>query len=197
MDKLVINHLDKLFVTNDAATIGNKLEVQHLAAIFLVLAGKAQQEEFGVDANLCVSFARELLQNVENLIRMTTQVLEELVEAGLDIAQVISRMKAAVASKHFGQEDILCRIVAQAFIQVCPKNPANFNVHNVRVAKLFGGRLRDSIIIRGMVLKNDAVRSIKRMEKAKVSTPEHASGSLYANLENRKFSLDDGTKNAL
>ena len=58
MDKMVINHLDKLF----AATIGN--------AKILVLAGRAQQEEFDVGAKLCVSFARELLQNAEDLIRM-------------------------------------------------------------------------------------------------------------------------------
>lgn len=40
---------------------------------------------------------------------------------------------------------------------------------NVRVAKLSGGGLHDSIVVRGMVLKNDAIGTIKRMEKAKVS----------------------------
>lgn len=111
--------------------------------------------------------------------------------------QVVSRMRAAVASKQFGQEDILCSLVAdviitripclvfnilvkmflmyisylvtQACIQVCPKNPANFNVDNVRVAKLLGGGLHNCTIVRGMVLKSDAVGSIKRMEKAKVT----------------------------
>lgn len=57
----------------------------------------------------------------------------------------------------------------QACIQVCPKNPANFNVDNVRVAKLLGGGLHNSTIVRGMVLKTDAIGSIKRTEKAKVS----------------------------
>lgn len=70
MNKMVINHLDKLFVTNDAATIVNELEVQHPAAKVLVLAGKAQQEEIGDGANLTISFAGELLQNAEELIRM-------------------------------------------------------------------------------------------------------------------------------
>lgn len=57
----------------------------------------------------------------------------------------------------------------QACIQVCPKNPDNFNVDNVRVAKLLGGGLHDSTIVRGMVLKSDTVGTIKRVEKAKVS----------------------------
>ncbi|KAK4582093.1 hypothetical protein RGQ29_025313 [Quercus rubra] len=192
MNKMVINHLDKLFVTNDAATIVNELEVQHPAAKILVLAGKAQQEEIGDGANLTISFAGELLQNAEELIRMglhpseiisgytkainkTVEILEELVENGsetMDVRnkdQVLSRIRAAVASKQFGQEDILCSLVADACIQVCPKNPANFNVDNVRVAKLLGGGLHNSTVVRGMVLKSDAVGSLKQIEKAKVA----------------------------
>ncbi|KAB2611755.1 T-complex protein 1 subunit theta-like [Pyrus ussuriensis x Pyrus communis] len=192
MNKMVINHLDKLFVTNDAATIVNELEVQHPAAKILVLAGRAQQEEIGDGANLIISFAGELLQNAEELIRMglhpseiisgynkaikkTLEVLDELVEEGSEIMdvrnkeQVVSRMRAAVASKQFGQEDILSSLVADACIQVCPKNPANFNVDNVRVAKIAGGGLHNCTVVRGMVLKTDAVGSIKRMEKAKVA----------------------------
>ncbi|XP_028761262.1 T-complex protein 1 subunit theta [Neltuma alba] len=192
MNKMVINHLDKLFVTNDAATIVNELEVQHPAAKILVLAGKAQQEEIGDGANLTVSFAGELLQNAEELIRMglhpseiisgytkainkTVELLGEMVEKGsenMDVRnkeQVVSRMRAAVASKQFGQEDTICSLVADACIQVCPKNPANFNVDNVRVAKLLGGGLHNSAVVRGMVLKNDAVGTIKRVEKAKVA----------------------------
>nr|KYP62363.1 T-complex protein 1 subunit theta [Cajanus cajan] len=56
-----------------------------------------------------------------------------------------------------------------ACIQVCPKNPANFNVDNVRVAKLLGGGLHNSTVVRGMVLKSDAVGTIKHAEKAKVA----------------------------
>jgi T-complex protein 1 subunit theta len=65
MNKMVINQLDKLFVTNDAATIVNELEVQHPTAKLLVLAGRAQQEEIGDGANLVVSFAGELLEKAE------------------------------------------------------------------------------------------------------------------------------------
>ncbi|XP_020587047.1 T-complex protein 1 subunit theta [Phalaenopsis equestris] len=192
MNKMVINHLDKLFVTNDAATIVNELEVQHPAAKILVLAGKAQQEEIGDGANLTISFAGEILQNAEELIRMglhpseiisgytkainkTLEILDELVEKGsetMDVRnkdEVIYRMKAAVASKQFGQEDILSSLIADACIQVCPKNPANFNVDNVRVAKLVGGGLQNCSVVRGMVLKNDAIGSIKKIEKAKIA----------------------------
>ncbi|KAG9158533.1 hypothetical protein Leryth_024043 [Lithospermum erythrorhizon] len=192
MNKMVINHLDKLFVTNDAGTIVNELEVQHPAAKLLVLAAKAQQEEIGDGANLTISFAGELLQGAEELIRMgihpseivtgytkainkTIELLEELVEEGsenMDVRnkdEVILRMRSAVASKQFGLEDILCPLIAEGCIQVCPKNPANFNVDNVRVAKLLGGGLLNCSIVQGMVLKSDAVGTIKKTEKAKVA----------------------------
>lgn len=45
----------------------------------------------------------------------------------------------------------------------------------VRVAKLLGGGLHNSSVVRGMVLKNDAVGSIKRVEKAKVSSKCYSS----------------------
>ncbi|KAM3292167.1 hypothetical protein ACQJBY_036213 [Aegilops geniculata] len=192
MNKMVINHLDKLFITNDAATIVNELEVQHPAAKLLVLAARAQQEEIGDGANLTISFAGELLEKAEELIRMglhpseiiigytkainkTLEILDDLVEKGsenMDVRnrdEVVLRMKSAVASKQFGQEDVLCPLVADACIQVCPQNPANFNVDNVRVAKLVGGGLHNSSVVRGMVLKNDAVGSIKKVEKVKVA----------------------------
>ncbi|KAM3312711.1 hypothetical protein ACQJBY_032497 [Aegilops geniculata] len=192
MNKMVINHLDKLFITNDAATIVNELEVQHPAAKLLVLAARAQQEEIGDGANLTISFAGELLEKAEELIRMglhpseiiigytkainkTLEILDDLVEKGsenMDVRnreEVVLRMKSAVASKQFGQEDVLCPLVADACIQVCPQNPGNFNVDNVRVAKLVGGGLHNSSVVRGMVLKNDAVGSIKKVEKVKVA----------------------------
>ena len=69
MNKMIINHLDKLFVTSDAATIVSELEVQHPAAKLLVLAAKAQQEEVGDGANLVITLAGELLQGAEDLIK--------------------------------------------------------------------------------------------------------------------------------
>ncbi|KAI3977917.1 hypothetical protein MKX01_036757 [Papaver californicum] len=190
------NHMDKLFVTNDAATIVNELEVQHPAAKLLVFAGKAQQEEIGDGANLTKSFAGELLQKAEELIRnglhpseiisgykkainKAIEILESLIVKGsetMDVrntVEVASRMKAAIASKQFGQENILLTKVYffafQACIQVCPKNPTNFNVDNVHIAKLQGEGLCNSTVVQGMVLKGDASGSIKKVENAKVA----------------------------
>jgi T-complex protein 1 subunit theta len=52
MNKMVINHLEKLFVTSDASTIVSELEVQHPAARMLVMAAMSQQQEIGDGTNL-------------------------------------------------------------------------------------------------------------------------------------------------
>jgi hypothetical protein len=51
---------------------------------------------------------------------------------------------------------------------VCPKNPHNFNVDNVRVVKLVGGAIHDSSVVNGMVLRRDTDGSVKDVSNAKV-----------------------------
>jgi T-complex protein 1 subunit theta len=51
MNKLIINHLEKNFVTSDCATILKELEVQHPAAKMLVMASETQEAEYGDNTN--------------------------------------------------------------------------------------------------------------------------------------------------
>jgi chaperonin GroEL (HSP60 family) len=56
MNKIIINHLDRLFVTSDASVMVTELEVQHPAAKLIVLAAKAQEAEIGDGTNLVRTF---------------------------------------------------------------------------------------------------------------------------------------------
>ena len=78
-------------------------------------------------------------------------------------------LKSSVSSKQSGYESLLCPLIAEACICVCPKNPHNFNVDNVRVCKLVGGSVYDSVVVKGMVFKRESEGVIKRMEDAKVA----------------------------
>ncbi|KAF9598343.1 hypothetical protein IFM89_027050 [Coptis chinensis] len=122
--------------------IVNELEVHHPTTKILVLVGKAM-EEIGDGANLTISFSGELLQNAEELIRSrmhpseiisgytkaitkAIELLDELVEEGSEIMdvrnkdEVVLRMKAVVASKQYGQEDILCPLIADvSMVIIC------------------------------------------------------------------------------
>ncbi|GFH13366.1 chaperonin complex component [Haematococcus lacustris] len=153
MNKMVINHLERLFVTSDASTIVSEMEVNHPAARLLVLAAMAQEQEIGDGTNLVLTFGGELLSNAEALLRdgLALEILETLVVEGskeaVDVRDkdlVARRLKGAIASKISGYEDMLAQLVAEACIDVLPKNPVNFNVDNVRVVKIPGGGLPDS-----------------------------------------------------
>lgn len=70
MNKLVINHLEKVFITSDAATIVSELEIEHPAAKMLGMAAAQQQSEIGDNSNLVVTLAGELLNQAKELLRM-------------------------------------------------------------------------------------------------------------------------------
>lgn len=61
MNKIVINHLDKIFVTSDAATIIRETEVNHPAAKMICMAAKMQETECGDGTNFVISFSGELM----------------------------------------------------------------------------------------------------------------------------------------
>ena len=51
---------------------------------------------------------------------------------------VSNRLKCPLAAKQFGYEDVLAPLISKACVSVCPKNPVNFNVDNVRTIKIPG-----------------------------------------------------------
>lgn len=61
MNKMVINHLEKLFITSDAATIIRETDVHHPAAKMIAQAAKMQENECGDGTNLLISMAGELM----------------------------------------------------------------------------------------------------------------------------------------
>lgn len=69
-NKMIVNNLEKLFVTNDAATIMKEMEVIHPAARLLVMASEQQQKEVGDASNFVIVFAGELLQLAEGLLKL-------------------------------------------------------------------------------------------------------------------------------
>jgi T-complex protein 1 subunit theta len=91
MNKLVINHLGKMFVTSDASTLLRELEVEHPAAKMLVMAADMQHQEVGDFVNFVVTFAGELLSHAESLLRLVrTPVTKPPCRHGLRVARLRS-----------------------------------------------------------------------------------------------------------
>ncbi|KAK0623176.1 chaperonin Cpn60/TCP-1 family [Immersiella caudata] len=189
-NKIVINHLQKMILTSDAATILRELDVVHPAAKLLVMASQQQESEVGDATNLVIILAGELLKKAEDLLRMglkasdivtgyeraqkiALDALEELevdkVEDLRSQEELSKAIRTVVASKQNGNEDFLADLVAEAVLSVLPKNHANFNVDNIRVVKIMGGSLEQSRVVKGMVFAKEPDGAIKKAKKAKVA----------------------------
>lgn len=189
-NKIVINHLQKMILTSDAATILRELDVVHPAAKLLVMASQQQDAEMGDATNLVIVLAGELLKKAEDLLRMglktsdivtgyekaqkfALEALEELeVDKAADITsqeELSKAIRTVIASKQNGSEDFLADLVAEAVLAVLPKNPAHFSVDNVRVVKIMGGSLEQSRVVKGMVFPKEPNGTVKKATKAKVA----------------------------
>ncbi|KAJ9095820.1 hypothetical protein QFC19_007435 [Naganishia cerealis] len=191
-NKLIINHLGKLFVTSDAATIIREIEVVHPAAKLLVMASEAQEQEMGDATNLVLILAGELLKKAEHLLVMGLhpsevvlgyemavekgrQELEALVQKNLSNnvlpsqSDLAASVAPSLASKQPGSENFLAELVAEAALAVMPTVPKDFNVDSVRVVKVLGGGLDHSRVVRGMVFGREPEGIVKKATKAKVA----------------------------
>ena len=82
---MIVNHIDKIFVTNDAATILKQAEVHHPAAAMLAMAAQMQKEDHGDGTNYVMTFAGELLVKAQLLIQ--TGLHPSVIIKGYEIAQ--------------------------------------------------------------------------------------------------------------
>ncbi len=61
MKKMVVNHINKIIITNDASTILKEIDIHHPASRLITLAAKMQKEDYGDNSNYVITFAGELL----------------------------------------------------------------------------------------------------------------------------------------
>merc|ERR1719331_1373923 len=185
MNKMVINHLEKLFITNDSATIVQELEVQHPAAKLLVMASKMQEAEVGDGTNLVVVLAGDLLKNglhcseiIAGYTTSLTKALEELDKCvcysapqGVlhDPIELAKALKHVIAAKQYGNEDLFAAKIAEACVLAMPENEANFNTDNVRVAKIVGNSVHATTVVQGMCLTRGVLGTVQDVTEAKIA----------------------------
>lgn len=130
----------------------------------------------GDATNTVLVFAGELLKKSEHLLIMglhpseiiigyelaCEKALKELdslsnfqLTKPLNQESLAAVLKSSIASKQYGSEHVLARLVAEAALAVMPSRPEHFNVDNVRVVKIMGGSLGASAVVRGMVFNRE------------------------------------------
>ncbi|SCU86726.1 LAME_0D07404g1_1 [Lachancea meyersii CBS 8951] len=192
-NKIIVNHLGKIIITNDAATMLRELDIVHPAVKVLVMATEQQKIDMGDGTNLVLILAGELLNVSEKLIGLGLSPIEII--QGYNLAknftlkeldalcveqvtdkhskeELVKIMKPVISSKQYGSEDILSELIAEAVSHVLPSKSHSFNVDSVRVVKIMGGSLANSEVVKGMVFNREPeghVKSLAPGQKHKVA----------------------------
>jgi len=193
MDKMLVDSLGDVTITNDGATMLKEIDVQHPAAKMLVEVSKATDNEVGDGTTSAVILAGALLEKAESLIDKgvhPTIIVEGYNKAAAKAIQVLgsfaekvpadsrewltkiarTSMQTKLVSREAQQ---LAELVVGAVLQVAEKTETGGKVDldNIKVEKKPGGSLSNTTLIKGMVLDKEVVHAgmPKRVEKAKIA----------------------------
>ncbi|MEM1796522.1 MAG: thermosome subunit beta [Zestosphaera sp.] len=193
MDKMLVDTLGDVTITNDGATILDKMDVQHPTAKMLVQIAKGQDDEVGDGTKTAVIFAGELLKAAEELLNKEVhptiiingykKALEEATRYAESIARDVDIndletlkkiASTALTSKAVhGVRDYFAEIAVKAVKQVAEDRDGRIYVDldNIQIIKKHGGSLADTKLVYGVILDKEVVHPgmPKRVEKAKIA----------------------------
>ena len=193
MDKMLVDSLGDVTITNDGATILKEIDVQHPAAKMMVEISKATDNEVGDGTTSVVVLAGALIEKAEELISKDVhptiivdgyrksaikaiEILSNLAQKidGGDKSQLVRIARTSMQTKLVSKEsNELAELVVSAALQVSEKFDSKYKVdiEDVKVEKKAGGSLRDTKLIKGIVLDKEVVHGgmPKRVEKAKIA----------------------------
>ena len=193
MDKMLVDSLGDVTITNDGATILKEIDVQHPAAKMLVEIAKTTDNEVGDGTTSVVILAGALLEQAESLINQDvhpTIIVDGYRKAAKkakqflqDISYVVTAndksilqkiAKTSMQTKLVRKESShLSELVVNAVTAVAEKDGDNFTVDedDIKVEKKAGGSIKDCKIIQGIVLDKEIVHGgmPKEINDAKIA----------------------------
>lgn len=193
MDKMLVDSLGDVTITNDGATILKEIDVQHPAAKMLVEISKTTDSEVGDGTTSAVVLAGALLKNAESLINQDVhptiivdgyrkaqrKVLQFLKEIAEEVTANDKHILAKIARTSMQTKlvrkdsDHLADLVVRAVVAVAEKEGTKFVVDqdDVKVEKKAGGSMKDSALVEGIVLDKEVVHSgmPKKITEAKIA----------------------------
>ena len=197
MDKMLVDSLGDVTITNDGATILKEIDVQHPAAKMLVEISKTTDNEVGDGTTSAVILAGALLSQAESLVdsdvhptiivdgyrkaaRKAKEYLEEIAETiTANDKTILNKIaKTSMQTKLVRKDsDQLADIIVKSVLAVAERDGESFQVDidDIKVEKKAGGSIKDSTIIQGIVLDKEIVhggmpRSISGAKIALINT---------------------------
>ena len=193
MDKMLVDSLGDVTITNDGATILKEIDVQHPAAKMLVEVAKSTDNEVGDGTTSAVVLAGALLEQAESLLQQEvhpTVIVDGYKKAAnkakqhiKDISDQVTAddkptlLKVARTSMQTKlvkkDSDQLADMVVKSVLAVAEKNGSKYTVDidDIKVEKKSGGSISDSSLLQGIVLDKEIVHSgmPKKVTNAKIA----------------------------
>jgi len=193
LDKMLVDSLGDVTITNDGATILKEIDAQHPAAKMMVEISKTIDTEVGDGTTSSVVFAGALLEKAEKLLEKdvhstviidgyeaaSAKALELLVELAKvikpdDRESLIKIAKTSMQSKLVSEDSVpLSKLVVDAILKIVEIDGDKHSVDldNLKVEKKAGGSIDDTSLINGIVLDKEIVHSgmPTKVEEAKIA----------------------------
>ncbi len=178
MDKMLVDSMGDITITNDGVTILKEVDVEHPAAKMLVEVAKTQDQQCGDGTTTAVVLAGELLKRSEYLLeqnvhptvitrgfQLAVQEARRLLEADIgtpvkpdDEEVLLDCARTAMGSKGVvGARDSLASIAVQAVRKIAETRGGKTvcDVDQIKVEKRHGGTVADTQLIEGIVLDKE------------------------------------------
>jgi thermosome len=181
MDKMLVDSMGDITVTNDGVTILEKMEIEHPAAKMMVEIAKTQEKEVGDGTTTAVMIAGKLLENAEKLLDMkihptvisrgynlagekSKEFLNELsIDVTIDrddlLKQIVTTAMTGKAAETV--KDKFADLIVKAIKQV--EENGKINIDNIKIVKNKSRGIENTELIRGVVIDK---------ERATIDMPE-------------------------
>ena len=193
LDKMLVDSLGDVTITNDGATILKEIDAQHPAAKMMVEVSKTIDTEVGDGTTSSVVFAGALLEKAEKLLEKdvhSTVIIDGYQAASEKALELLAKLaktikpddreslikiaKTSMQSKLVSEDSApLSKLVVDAILKIAEKDGDKHSVDldNLKVEKKAGGSIDDTSLINGIVLDKEIVHSgmPTKVEKAKIA----------------------------
>jgi thermosome len=193
MDKMLLDSLGDITITNDGATILKEIDVEHPAAKMMIEIAKTQDDMVGDGTTTVVVLASELLKKAEELLdqkihpmvlvagyRKAAQKAIEIMAKNavvIDVDDKKMMMKVALTSMGSkavgGAKEHFAEIAIESVKQIAQKNENQIiaDIDNIQLVKKTGKSLIETQLIRGIIIDKEVVNPgmPKKKENAKIA----------------------------
>jgi len=193
LDKMLVDSLGDVTITNDGATILKEIDTQHPAAKMMVEISKTIDTEVGDGTTSSVVFAGALLEKAEKLLEKdvhSTVIIDGYQAASEKALELLAKLaktvkpddreslikiaKTSMESKLVSENSVpLSKLAVDAILKIVEKDGDRYSVDldNLKVEKKAGGSIDDTNLINGIVLDKEIVHSgmPTKIENAKIA----------------------------